>query len=99
VRSAVLGNLATALWRDIPRVSRIGLLVIASGLVLDTIVHVFLTPAGSDVVVAGFSVPEHAAHFVVLVGMILVIGGVMADGARLSLPRKNEGEGEEHAIR
>lgn len=67
----------------LPLVSKLGGIVIVVGLALDTIVHVFLEHEG-EATIAGFSVPEHAAHLVVLVGMILVIGGVMAYGARMS---------------
>src|SRR4051794_22340019 len=67
----------------LPLVSRLGGVVIVTGIVLDTIVHVFLEHDG-EATIAGFSVPEHAAHLVVLVGMILVIDGVMTYGARMS---------------
>lgn len=88
----------------VPLISKIGGAVIAVGVVLDTIVHVFLVQSG-QATIAGFSLPEHAAHLVVLVGMVLVLGGVMVQGARLSRDRREEidardqKEGEAHAIR
>src|SRR3954453_13330588 len=84
---------------SIPKISKLGVVVMIVGLVLDTIVHVFLAPTGDTVLVAGFSAPEHGAHFVVLIGMLLVIVGVMADGARLAKRQRLEREGDNNALR
>ena len=57
-------------WRALPAVVRAGLGVMWSGLVLDVTLHGLAASAS----------PEHLAHAVVLAGMVLVIGGVIADG-------------------
>jgi hypothetical protein len=62
----------------VPRLARIGAATIAFGLVLDVTEHSFAT--GSGVGSIGFSLGEHAAHLVVLIGMVLVLAGVIAVG-------------------
>ncbi|HLZ47791.1 MAG TPA: hypothetical protein VKR80_04000 [Candidatus Limnocylindria bacterium] len=57
-------------WRSLPIAARAGLAVMWAGLVLDVTLH-GLGAAAS---------PEHLVHAVVLAGMVLVIGGVIADG-------------------
>ena len=65
----------------IPSLSRLGAVLIGIGLVLDLIEHT-LIPHLHDTVVAGFPVGVHAAHFVVLIGMVTVLAGIVADGIR-----------------
>lgn len=61
-----------------PSVIQVGLLIIAVGVGADTLVHATsLSVAG-----AGFSPPAHIAHFVVLVGMIVALLGVVVEGRR-----------------
>jgi len=67
--------------QTIPPLTWLGAAAIAIGLVLDLVVHA-LVPDLHDAVVAGFSVGEHAAHLVVLIGMVLVLAGIVADGSR-----------------
>ena len=67
--------------RRIPSLTRLGAAAIAVGLVLDLLVHSLL-PDLHDAVVAGFSVGEHAAHLLVLIGMVLALAGIVADGSR-----------------
>lgn len=57
-------------WRALPIIARVGLGVMWTGLVLDVTLHG----------VGAAAYPEHLAHAVVLAGMVLVIGGVIADG-------------------
>jgi hypothetical protein len=57
-------------------VTKLGAATIAFGLVFDLSEHSF-AHAG-----AAFSAGEHAAHLVVLVGMVLGLVGVIADGVR-----------------
>jgi hypothetical protein len=57
-------------WRALPIVARAGLAVIWAGLILDVTLHALSAAVA----------PEHLAHAVVLAGMVLVIGGVIADG-------------------
>ena len=65
----------------VPALTKVGALTIVIGLALDLGVHTF-APELHDAVVAGFSVGEHAAHLVVLIGMVLVLGGIVGDGVR-----------------
>lgn len=53
------------------------------GLVADIAEHT-LIPHEGELILAGFPVSEHAAHLVVIVGMVLLLAGVVADGVRAS---------------
>jgi hypothetical protein len=57
-------------WRQLPSIARVGLAVIGGGLILDVALHGLGAAAA----------PEHAAHAAMLVGMVLVIGAVIAEG-------------------
>jgi len=72
-----LANRSTA--PRIPGLVKAGAVTITFGLVFDLAEHSFGTAAATS----GFSVGEHAAHFVVLVGMVLVLVGVVVDGFRM----------------
>jgi uncharacterized membrane protein YidH (DUF202 family) len=65
----------------LPATSRFGLAVIAFGLLFDFVQH-DLVPHTAETLVAGFPIGEHLAHFVVLLGMVLVIGGIVRHGIR-----------------
>ena len=64
--------------RPIPGLTKLGAATIAFGLVFDLSEHSFAAARTT----AGFSIGEHAAHLVVLVGMILGLVGIIADGVR-----------------
>jgi hypothetical protein len=64
--------------RPIPGLTKLGAATIAFGLVFDLSEHSFAAATVST----GFSLGEHAAHLVVLVGMILGLVGIIADGVR-----------------
>jgi hypothetical protein len=64
--------------RPIPGLTKLGAATIAFGLVFDLSEHSFAAATVS----IGFSLGEHAAHLVVLVGMILGLVGIIADGVR-----------------
>jgi uncharacterized membrane protein YidH (DUF202 family) len=71
--------------------------VIAAGLALDAVVHSLgIVTAGS---LAAFAVRQHLAHLLVLVGMVVTLAGVVADGVRnegrLDRPRRRSS----HAVR
>jgi hypothetical protein len=67
----------------LPAVSRVGLLVMVAAGALDVVVHLTgVEHAGHH----GFGV-EHAAHLSGVVGMVLVLAGVVAYGARRQLRR------------
>lgn len=65
-------------WRALPIVARAGLAVMWAGLILDVALHALSAAVA----------PEHLAHAVVLAGMVLVIGGVIADGMGRSRGRQ-----------
>jgi hypothetical protein len=65
----------------VPRLTKAGAATILVGLMADLVEHT-LVPHAHDAVVAGFPVGEHAAHLVVLIGMVMVLAGVVADGVR-----------------
>jgi hypothetical protein len=64
--------------RRIPGLTKAGAATIAFGLVFDLSEHSFAAARAT----AGFSIGEHAAHLVVLVGMIMGLVGIIADGVR-----------------
>jgi hypothetical protein len=55
----------------------------AFGLLLDFVEHDLVSHV-NERTAAGFPLSEHAAHFVVLIGMVLVIGGIVRAGVRVS---------------
>ena len=65
--------------RPIPRLTKAGIATIAFGFVFDLSEHSFAAPTSG-----GFTVGEHAAHLVVLIGMVLGLLGIVADGLRHS---------------
>jgi hypothetical protein len=67
--------------QPVPTLSKVGALTMAVGLLFDLVEHT-LVPHFHDAVVAGFPVGEHAAHLVVLIGMVLVLVGIVVDGVR-----------------
>jgi len=75
-----------SIGRPVPGLTKLGAFTIAFGLVFDASEHSFAV-AGAAV-----SPAEHAAHLVVLVGMVLGLGGVIVDGVRQSR-RHNRPEG------
>jgi len=62
----------------VPRIAKLGFATIAFGIVFDLSEHSFAFPARQAA--TGFSIGEHAAHLVVLIGMVVVLVGVIADG-------------------
>jgi hypothetical protein len=66
--------------QPIPVLSRLGGLVLLFGLLYDLVQHTLVSTDAATV--AGYAVGEHAAHFIVIVGMVGVLAGVMVDGYR-----------------
>lgn len=58
------------------RTLRFGIATIAVGLLLDVAAHDLRSAA----VGSGFAASEHLAHLVVLIGMVIVLAGAIADG-------------------
>ena len=82
----------------VPAISKLGAVTMAIGLVFDLVEHA-LVPHLHDAVVGGFPVGEHAAHLVVLIGMVLVLGGIVADGVRISRRLDRQEGSPRHAVR
>jgi hypothetical protein len=57
--------------------------VMAFGLLLDFVEHDVVSHA-SEQILAGFPVGQHAAHLVVLVGMVLILVGIVRVGMQVS---------------
>ena len=81
--------------RPIPGLTKLGAATIAFGLVFDLSEHSFAAAATST----GFTLGEHAAHLVVLVGMILGLAGVIADGVRHPGPPARSEGSDPRAVR
>lgn len=67
----------------LPALTRVGLLLMVAAGAFDVVVHL---AAGEHAGHYRFG-PEHAAHLVGVVGMVLVLAGVVTDGARRQLRR------------
>jgi len=66
----------------VPLPAKLGAATIAFGLVFDLSEHTFARQAAEAS--AEFSSGEHAAHLVVLIGMVIILLGVIADGVHAS---------------
>jgi hypothetical protein len=84
--------------QPVPTLSKVGAVTMAAGLLFDLVEHT-LVPHLHDAVVAGFPVGEHAAHLVVLIGMVLVLAGVVADGVRTARRRDRQEGSPRDAVR
>jgi hypothetical protein len=63
---------------ELPRLAKLGVVVILAGLVVDGWVHTLaFVIDGSP---AATIVRQHLAHLMVLVGMVLTLAGIVADG-------------------
>src|SRR4029453_6497202 len=63
--------------RSIPSGVRLGAFTIVFGLVLDLSEHSLTAASGG-----GFTTGQHTAHFVVLLGMVLILGAIVRDGVQ-----------------
>ena len=70
-----------------PMLALVGIGIALIGLGLDTVVHL---TAGAEAHhhEIGFSLQEHGAHLIGLIGMVVALAGVVIDGARR--PRRKE---------
>ncbi len=80
----------------VPGISKLGGLVIAFGLVWDLAEHGSRSTAA---VLEAVPASTHLAHAVVLLGMVLVLVGVVADGVRSSRRHVRQKESGRHAVR
>jgi hypothetical protein len=83
--------------QPIPLLSRLGGLAMLVGLLYDLVEHTLVTTAATTV--AGFAAGEHAAHLIVIVGMIGVLAGVMVDGHRSARRPRIQTRSNSDAIR
>jgi hypothetical protein len=68
------------------------------GMLFDLAEHGFVSPASA--IATGFAPGEHAAHLIVIVGMVAVLAGIVADGVRISRSRAARPErSHSHALR
>ena len=84
--------------RTVPGISKLGAVVIAFGLLADVVEHDFVSHAG-DPRIGAFPPGEHVAHLIVLVGMVLVLAGIVADGIRSQRRRSRQEGTPRHALR
>ena len=80
--------------RPIPGLTKLGAATIAFGVVFDLSEHSFAGAATT-----GFTLGEHAAHLVVLVGMVLGLVGVIVDGVRHPGPEARSEGSDPRAVR
>jgi hypothetical protein len=66
---------------SVPLLAKAGAAVIAAGLLVDLGAHTVFH-SGHDELMGAFPLGEHLAHLVVVVGMVLVLAGIVADGIR-----------------
>lgn len=81
----------------IPGLSKLGAVVIAFGVLFDIVEH-DLSHVG-EAHIGAFPIAEHLAHFVVLLGMVLVLAGIVADGIQLERRRRRQEGASHHAVR
>jgi hypothetical protein len=84
--------------RPVPGLAKVGALVIVLGLLADINEHAFVSHV-NDAVIGSFPLAEHAAHFVVLLGMVLVLAGIVADGIRAQRRHARQEGTPRHAVR
>ena len=95
--NAQLLDLATG-GLSVPRLAKAGAAVIASGVLLDLAAHTVLHSV-HDELPGAVPLGEHFAHLVVVLGMVIVLAGIVADGIR-SQRRLVRQEGTvRHAVR
>ena len=83
---------------SVPGLAKAGAAVIAFGLLWDLDEHAFVAHL-HDQRIGAFPLAEHAAHLVVLVGMVLVLVGVIADGVRSHRRRSRQEGSTRDAVR
>ena len=82
----------------VPRLAKAGAAVIAVGLLLDLLAHTVLHSM-HDELIGGFPLGEHFAHLVVVIGMVLVLAGIVADGIRTQCRQPRREGSLRHAVR
>ena len=99
VRQPLAQVLATATGGlAVPLLTKVGAVVIAAGLAFDLAAHTVLHSV-RDELIGAFPLGEHLAHLVVVVGMVLVLAGVLADGIRTQRRLARQEGAARHAVR
>ena len=80
--------------RSVPTGARAGAGTIVVGLLLDLNAHALAVGEATAT-----SAGEHAAHLVVLIGMLLVLGGIVGDGIGATRRRGRQDRSASHAVR
>ena len=82
----------------VPRLAKVGAVVIVLGLGLDLVAHTILHSL-HDELIGAFPLQEHFAHLVVIVGMALVLAGIVAGGIRSQRRLVRQEGTARHAVR
>lgn len=88
----------TSAGLPVPRLAKAGAIVIAAGLAFDTAAHTVLHSI-HDQLIGAFPLGEHFAHLVVVIGMVLVLAGIVADGVRSQRRFSRQKGSVRHAVR
>ena len=84
--------------QPIPTLSKLGVVVIIFGFLFDLVEHTLVVHT-YEPRLAGFPLSEPAAHFVVILGMALVLAGIMIQGWRLSAHERHRTRSRFHRSR
>lgn len=79
--------------RHMPRLMKVGLLLMGLAGVVDVVVHV---AAGAHAAHGGFAI-EHGAHLLAIAAMALVVAGVVIHGARRQLRQRAVAHGGQNS--
>ncbi len=82
----------------IPAGARLGAAVLALGLLYDLAGHGFSAGAPPGTSASQTPLGQHAAHVIVLIGMVVVLAAIVRDGLRNHGPLRPEGSAP-HAVR
>jgi hypothetical protein len=69
--------------QPLPSPSKVGLVVMTFGFLFDLVEHTLVVHS-AEPTIGAFPLSEHAAHLVVIVGMVLVLAGVVLQGSQPS---------------
>jgi hypothetical protein len=70
--------------RPLPVAAKLGLMVLVFGVLEDLVAHSLSSPAGSG----AHTDAQLLGHFIVFVGMVLILLGVVVSGARQAIARR-----------
>ena len=82
----------------VPRLAKAGAVVIAAGLLVDLLAHSLLHSV-HDELMGAFPLGEHFAHLVIVIGMVFVLAGIVADGIGSQRRQVRQEGSVRHAVR